>query len=51
MHINKNFEYITGLLFRNFTVYDDLARFYGYDDTEVDVTNVDGLVERIKSCL
>lgn len=29
----------------------DFTRFYGYDDTEVDVTNVDGLVERIKSCL
>ena len=44
MHIYKNkiFEYIAGLRFRNFTV---------YDDTEVDVTNVDGLVELIKSGL
>lgn len=65
MHIykNKNFEYIVGMIcaglrFRTYIIGDDKTTFIGYDDTEIDVTNVviidaygsnnvDGLVGRI----
>lgn len=65
--ISRALDYVAnmicaGLRFRSYTIYDDFTRFYGYDDTEVDVTNVviidaygsnnvDGLVRRIKDGL